>query len=616
MTRIRPLPSLAMVLCASALLPAAAHAAEGDDIVLLYTSRLANTLTLDKITDPATVAKARFFITTDGGKSWALAQETVVAPQPGAKPELPRFAFTAPKDGMYGVMTCVTYRDGHAEPEPRAGQAPLYALVVDTIPPVVVRLAATLTSRSAATAVVHCAWSAIDANLADDPVTIEASIDDGAHFTPLFHGPGSGENDLAIPISVKTAMIAVRLTAIDRTHAVTISPNQIVPLSDEAKALVAAATPAAAPVTAPVAAPLAAAPGAAAAPTPVAAPAPPDVSAQAKAQLAKAAAELGGLGTAPGTAQATPAAGTTPAAAPVAPAAQAAPPAPVAAPAATPVAVAAPVPVAPSASPTPATPATAPAAPAAAEPNTVVTSATPPPIAAADPLPAPAATPAPALAPLAALDPAPSPKRPTAAAPAAAPAPTPAPVAAIVRPVPPPAPAAPVTAPQPTVPVIVDGQRTAPEIGAFIGGPEAKQLLDDARTAARLDHIDESCDLYERLLASPYSRPASGEEVKLLVKAGRPRDVVTLVDSLPIELHGDAVRLEHGRCLLALGKTDAAVAALTGVRGGAPESREAFYLIARAYAVKGRTAESRKLLEYLAGGTDAVAAAASADLKR
>ncbi len=225
MTRIRQLPSIATVLCAGALLPAAARAAEGDDIVLLYTSRLANTLTLDKITDPATVAKARFFITTDGGKTWSLAQETVVAPQPGAKPELPRFAFAAPRDGMYGVMTCVTYRDGHAEPEPRAGQAPLYALVVDTIPPVVVRLAATLASRSVATAVVHCAWSAIDANLADDPVTVEASIDDGAHFTALFHGPGTGETDLAIPISKKTAMIAVRLTAIDRTHAQTVSPN-------------------------------------------------------------------------------------------------------------------------------------------------------------------------------------------------------------------------------------------------------------------------------------------------------------------------------------------------------------------------------------------------------
>ena len=106
------------------------------------------------------------------------------------------------------------------------------------------------------------------------------------------------------------------------------------------------------------------------------------------------------------------------------------------------------------------------------------------------------------------------------------------------------------------------------------------------------------------------------EEVKLLIANQRPRDAITIISSAPLEIITDPVRIDFGTVLLDAGRAAEVEAAVAGVTGDGPESRPALLLIATAYQALGKTSESKRALEWLAKGKDAVAAEARSLLGR
>jgi pentatricopeptide repeat protein len=163
---------------------------------------------------------------------------------------------------------------------------------------------------------------------------------------------------------------------------------------------------------------------------------------------------------------------------------------------------------------------------------------------------------------------------------------------------------------------VVDGQRQRPEPAPFMDAVAATQGLTDARIAARVGNVDDACDFYERMRTSGLAKLAALEEAQLLLRERRPLDALTAIGSLPPELMTDAVRVEHGRALLATGHPDQAFATLSRIGGKAPESRAALLLIGRCYRAQGKPDEARKVFEFLAKGGDEVASEAGAELGR
>ncbi len=611
-----------------------------EGVQVAYCRETLNTLSLSPGINVATVAKVKFFITADGGRTWVLGAEVV---QPAASSERPRFPFKVEHDGVYGVMTSVTYRDGRSEVEPRPGQPPQYALVIDSTPPAIARFDATLAGATVNRSVVHCSWSTSDANPAAEPVAVEVSSDDGAHFTPLAHGAAAGSCDLAVPIDPLVKQLLVRLVVSDRAGNVATSAVHPLAVTRPADLPLSALAPAApAPVIDQVGTPAASAapPAASAVPAPApAVPAPAPAGGDAVSEFAQAAKALPALNERGATpppvlpeippvaqdhhpaassgeqSKASSTAPGAPANAPVAPAN--APVAPASAPAAVAKPAAPPLPPA----------AVAPAAEAAEAPAAGTNAIDQEYLdrqASRHPTPQPHIL----QRPLPGDEPEPQPRRrhaddgatPAAAGASSLPeAPAPAPAAAPspwLRRAPAPAPAASIPQHAAALPLPADGQRQPPITAGFVGDAEAVHTIGLARIAASAGRIDDALDFYERLFASSQARTAAAEELQLLTREKRPLDLVIVTDALPRELLTDAVRLEHGRALLALGHPDLALATLTHIGSRAPEAREALLLMAHAYRARGQLKEARTVLEFLARGTDGAAAQATSELGR
>jgi hypothetical protein len=161
------------------------------------------------------VAKARFYVSNDQGKTWTLAQETAVDP---ANPQVPHFNFKPAADGSYYIVTATVYRDGRAEAEPKANSIPAKAmlLVVDATPPVVSTLDATpetITDPNATTVSILVTWAIADANFAS--ATLETSSDGGATFTTAQTIPATGSTKLALPSKTKDGTVQLRIVAKD-----------------------------------------------------------------------------------------------------------------------------------------------------------------------------------------------------------------------------------------------------------------------------------------------------------------------------------------------------------------------------------------------------------------
>lgn len=164
--------------------------------------------------DLSQVAKARFFVSADQGKSWTLAQETPVDP---ANPKPPVFAFRPAADGAYYIVTGTVAKNGTAEAAPAAGSIPGKALllVVDSTPPVVSTLDAVaepVTDPKATSAVVNITWAITDANFAS--ASLELSVDGGASFTPTQAIAATGSAKLTIALT-KDHTAQLRIVAKD-----------------------------------------------------------------------------------------------------------------------------------------------------------------------------------------------------------------------------------------------------------------------------------------------------------------------------------------------------------------------------------------------------------------
>ena len=164
--------------------------------------------------DLTQVAKARFFVSADQGRTWTLAQETPVDP---ANPKPPVFAFRPTADGAYYIVTGTVAKNGTAEAAPAAGSIPGKALllVVDSTPPVVSTLDAVaepVTDPRATSATVNITWAITDANFAS--ASLELSVDGGASFTPTQAIAATGSAKLTVALT-KDHTAQLRIVAKD-----------------------------------------------------------------------------------------------------------------------------------------------------------------------------------------------------------------------------------------------------------------------------------------------------------------------------------------------------------------------------------------------------------------
>lgn len=188
------------------------------------------------------VAKARFYVSQDQGKTWTLAQEIVVDP---ANPQLPKFAFKPHNDGAYYIVTATVHRDGSSEPEPKPNSIPAKALllVVDASAPVVSTLEAIaepVTDPNATSAIVDVNWVITDANFAS--ATLEISTDSGASYVSTQTIPATGNTKLTAARG-KDGTLLIRILAKDAAgnQAPSLAKTVILPQPpDPEKALVVA----------------------------------------------------------------------------------------------------------------------------------------------------------------------------------------------------------------------------------------------------------------------------------------------------------------------------------------------------------------------------------------
>ncbi len=450
--------------------------------------------------DLSVVAKARFFVSSDEGKSWSLAQEMPVATDAKVPP---RFEFRPPTDGSYIIVTRAVWRNGTTEKDPQPGIIPEKALylTVDTFKPVIGSLAATLDKAAPDRAVVQVTWSASDANFGTDPVAIEASGDNGASWPLSFPGQSQGSAKITVPVTRDTRAVLVRVVAKDQAKNIATSEVKTVTL-----------------------------------------PAPPDPNVEVKkavsslpsiAEIEPVAKPVGG-----GDSAAKPASGATthgdrPLQDAVEPATASADPNK-------------PDIIAPNADPTLSNPADG---ALVADGNVEADYQH-----ASDPSDAPHGF-KPDRRPQAAPD-----EEPEAA------------------------------------PVVEDTH--------FIPNPGAEVVLEKAREQAKAGDSDAALATYHRLHNSGQARVAIAEELQLLQDKGEQQRIIDTVAALPSESINDAARLRQGRALIALKSHGPALAALSRIRAGAPEAREAMYLISRCFIAENRLPEAKKVLGMLAKGDD------------
>jgi hypothetical protein len=206
--------SALLYIAAICLLSPEIHAADAP----IVTKRTALSFRLD-VPEPDSVAKARLYITEDGGVTWNAGEE-IARGKP--KSPLPRLRFTADHDGVYGFNTRVTYLDQHADPEPQAGQAPDYEVVVDTEPPVISAFEATLISAGSDSAAMHISWRADDLHLDSDCAKLESSAD-GTDFAAVQRSGSREDRTVTIRLNPGQRRLLLLLSVSDQAGNETVS---------------------------------------------------------------------------------------------------------------------------------------------------------------------------------------------------------------------------------------------------------------------------------------------------------------------------------------------------------------------------------------------------------
>ncbi len=164
--------------------------------------------------DIGKLAKVRFFVSSDQGKSWQLLAEI---PVPDNATEVPRYLFKPTRDGSYLLYTCSVYKDGPPQHDPTPGAVPseVTRLTVDTIKPAIAAPNAALDHAIPTEAVVVVTWSVSDANLGDAPVQIEASADGGVTWPASITGAAQGSGRITVAITRASRAVQVRVSAHD-----------------------------------------------------------------------------------------------------------------------------------------------------------------------------------------------------------------------------------------------------------------------------------------------------------------------------------------------------------------------------------------------------------------
>ncbi len=465
------------------------------------------------VPDISTVAKARFFVSPDGGKTWKLERELAVAS--GAR-EAPRMEFRPQTDGVYTIATCAVWRSGKSEADPQPGSIPQngYTIVIDTIKPVIGTVTAVLQRTSDERAIVEVQWTASDPNFGADPVAVEASTDGGITYGLSFPGAAQGAMKVTVPAPRGTAAIDVRVVAKDlagNSAQSAVSHVALPPPPDPAVELKKAVSslPALTELE-PSARPADGTDGDSKKPTAGAVSAKPQVIEPATASADPSRPDIiapNGLGD---TTVASPADG-------------------------------------------------------AVVSGTNVESEYHHRIAEAKGGAPDGFKPQHRVTDEAA-------KKPEAAEPA------------------------------------------IEEEATFLPNPGAEVVLEQAREKAKAGDRDGALKIYRRLHNSGAAKLAISEELDLLRSMGEQRRIIEVVDAMPPEIITDGARLHQARALISLGEHAEALNTLSRVRAGAPEAREAMFLIGKCFKAQGKAAQAKKVFSTLAGGSDDIATAAKGEL--
>lgn len=111
--------------------------------------------------DPEKVAEIILLVSRDEGKTWE---------QVDRKPSTePSFHFTAPEDGMYWFIVQTVDKQGRPTPANPSRVKPSMRMCVDTTAPKVALFRPVLVNQNT----VHLGWEAKDANLGENPITLE-----------------------------------------------------------------------------------------------------------------------------------------------------------------------------------------------------------------------------------------------------------------------------------------------------------------------------------------------------------------------------------------------------------------------------------------------------------
>ncbi len=159
----------------------------------------------------AGLAKIEIYFQIDGDKTWHLYGEDEDLQSP--------FRFEAKRGGRYGFKLVGTDRVGNSEKAPDATTRPDIWCLMDSIKPVV--QLTNFTGSNIAPAgggkVREIRWNAADNNMAQSPITIELSLNDGATWDRIVvtDFQNSGKFPWTVPSGVNVRRARLRISALD-----------------------------------------------------------------------------------------------------------------------------------------------------------------------------------------------------------------------------------------------------------------------------------------------------------------------------------------------------------------------------------------------------------------
>lgn len=226
---------------------------------------------------PSGIGKVEIYITPDRGVSWVKLAEDVDKQSPAT--------VKLPGEGLFGIRLAITNGNGFGGRAPKAGDRPAFFVEVDVSSPTVAIQPYELVPNLAA---IDLRWTAIDSNLAPEPVSIFVRGNPNSQWSPIAKNiKNDGSYRWNFPPNV-SSQIFLKLEVVDLAGNVTKveTPTPILLDQSEPEVTLVDVTPihrgstppaSSAPLAAPIAAPLAVPMDTPASAPPVVLPAPPTV---------------------------------------------------------------------------------------------------------------------------------------------------------------------------------------------------------------------------------------------------------------------------------------------------------------------------------------------------